>query len=43
MASSLLGFAPIQGIECKKDLAGLTPKRCFIPGKPIEREIGQVS
>jgi hypothetical protein len=42
-APSLLGLAPIQGIECKKDLAGLAPECCFISVEAIEREIRQIA
>ena len=41
-APSLLWFATIQCIESKQDLAGLAPKDCFIPAKPIERVAGQI-
>ena len=40
----LLWFATIQCIQSKQDLAGLAPKDCFIPAKPVEwvaRPIGQ--
>jgi hypothetical protein len=40
--SSLLWFTTIQGIESKQDLAGLAPKDCFIPAKPVERVAGQI-
>ena len=36
-APSVLWFATIQCIESKQDLAGLAPKGCFIPAKPVER------
>jgi hypothetical protein len=36
-APSLLWFATTQCIESKQDLAGLAPKGCFIPAKPVER------
>jgi plasmid maintenance system killer protein len=41
-APSILWFATIQGIESKQDLAGLAPKDCFIPAKPVERVTGQI-
>ncbi len=41
-ASSILWFATIQCIESKQDLAGLAPKDCFIPAKPVERVTGQI-
>jgi hypothetical protein len=41
-APPLLGLAPIQGIECKKDQAGLAPECCFISVQAIEREIRQI-
>ena len=41
-APSLLWFATMQRIESKQDLAGLTPKDCFIPAKPVERVAGQI-
>ena len=41
-AAFLLWFAAIQCIESKQDLAGLAPKDCFIPAKPIERVAGQI-
>ena len=41
-APSLLWFATIQCIESKQDLAGLAPKDCFIPAKPVERIAGQI-
>ena len=43
-AAFLLWFATIQCIQSKQDLAGLAPKDCFIPAKPVEwvaRQIGQ--
>jgi len=39
---SLLWFPAIQCIESKQDLAGLAPKECFIPAKPVERVAGQI-
>ena len=39
---SLLWLATIQGIERKQDLAGLAPKDCFIPAKPVEWETRQI-
>ena len=36
-APSLVWFATIHCIESKQDLAGLAPKDCFIPAKPVER------
>jgi hypothetical protein len=41
-APSFLWFATIQRIESKQDLAGLAPKDCFVPAKPIERVAGQI-
>ena len=41
-APSLLWVATIQCIESKQDLAGLAPKDCFIPAKPVERVAGQI-
>ena len=41
-APSILWLAPIQCVEGKQDLADLAPKGCFIPAKPIEREVGQI-
>ena len=41
-AASFLWFAAIQCIESKQDLAGLAPKDCFIPAKPVERVAGQI-
>ena len=41
-APSFLWFATIQCIESKQDLAGLTPKDCFIAAKPVERVAGQI-
>jgi hypothetical protein len=41
-ASSILGFATIQGIEGKQDLADLAPKDGLIPAEPVEREVGQI-
>ncbi len=41
-APSVLWFATIQCIESKQDLAGLAPKGCFIPAKPVERVAGQI-
>ena len=40
--ASLLWFATVQCIESKQDLAGLAPKDCFIPAKPVERVAGQI-
>jgi hypothetical protein len=42
VASSLLGFAPIQRIKRKHDPAGLTPERRFIAAEAIECEIRQI-
>ena len=39
---SVLWFAAIQGIKGKQDLAGLAPKDCFIPAKPVERVVRQI-
>ena len=39
---SLLRFATIQCIQSKQDLAGLAPKDCFIPAKPVERVARQI-
>ena len=41
-APSFLWFATIQCIESKQDLAGLAPKGCFIPAKPVERVAWQI-
>ena len=41
-APSIVGFAPIQGVQCKQDLAGLAPKGCFIPAEAIEGVVGQI-
>ena len=41
-APSILWLATIQCIESKQDLAGLAPKGCFIPAKPVERVVGQI-
>ena len=38
----LLWFTTIQRIESEQDLAGLAPKDCFIPAKPVERVAGQI-
>jgi hypothetical protein len=35
-APSILWFAAIQGVQCKRDLAGLAPEGCFIPAEAIE-------
>src|SRR5262245_32901321 len=43
IASSLLGFAPIQCIKREQDPAGLTPQRRFIAAEAIECEIRQIS
>jgi len=40
--SSFLWFATMQGIKRKQDLAGLAPKDCFIPAKPVERVAWQI-
>ena len=37
-----MGFAVIQGVQRKQDLAGLTPKCCFIPAEAIECVVGQI-
>jgi hypothetical protein len=39
-APSIVVFAPIQGVQCKQDLAGLAPKGCFIPAEAIECVVG---
>ena len=41
-AASLLWFAAIQCIESKQNLAGLAPKDCLIPAKPVERVARQI-
>jgi hypothetical protein len=41
-APSVLWLATIQCVESNQDLAGLTPKDCFIPTKPVERIHGQI-
>ena len=41
-APSFLGFAAIQGIERKQNLADLAPKGCFISAEAVERAIGQI-
>src|SRR5260370_25752367 len=39
-------FCPVvcgdPGIKGKQDLAGMAPKDCFIPAKPVERVVGQI-
>jgi hypothetical protein len=42
VAPSVLWFPSIQCIERKQDLAGLTPKDCFIPTEPVEGAAGQI-
>jgi hypothetical protein len=41
-APSIPWLAAIQGVKCKQDLAGLTPKGCFISAKAIERVVRQI-
>src|ERR1700738_2422259 len=41
-APSILWFATTQCIESKQDRAGLAPKDCSIPAKPVERVVGQI-
>jgi hypothetical protein len=42
LAPSFLWFAPIQGIERKKDLAGSAPTGSFVPAEAIGRVVGQI-
>ena len=41
-APSIVGFAAIQGVQRKQDLAGLAPNCCFIPAEAIECVVGQI-
>jgi hypothetical protein len=41
-APSVLWLGTIQCMERNQDLAGLTPKDCFIPAKPVERAAVQI-
>jgi hypothetical protein len=40
LAPSFLRLAPIQGIKCKQDLAGLAPKGCFVSAEAVECTVG---
>ena len=39
---SIVWSAAIQGVQCKQDLSGLAPKRCFVPAEAIEGVVGQI-